>query len=125
MNEFSRGGAMSFNTASTYTCEICGKVVIDHPRHWRVVKRVASVCSDCRSAHERKKRTISTKTQRVKKKLVALRGSVCESCGADDRALDAHHITPSSRGGATDATNLILLCENCHLQAHRDLAGAQ
>ena len=31
---------------------------------------------------------------------------------------EIHHITPSAKGGSDDYSNLILICPNCHREAH-------
>lgn len=37
----------------------------------------------------------------------------------DDEGLPAHHIIPLADHGYDEAFNLIVLCPNCHLVAHR------
>lgn len=48
----------------------------------------------------------------------------CVACGSG-RNLQAHHITPLSRGGSNRIENLKLLCQDCHKVAHggRGFAG--
>ena len=63
---------------------------------------------------------------RTKRAWVTLRRRVkdrdgwrCRECGGVGR-LDAHHITPVSRGGAAlDPDNVITLCQPCHHHRHR------
>lgn len=44
----------------------------------------------------------------------------CRECGAKDRRLHAHHVTPLSEGGAKfDMDNLTTVCEECHYELHR------
>lgn len=47
-------------------------------------------------------------------------GGKCQSCGSDYK-LEAHHITPLSRGGKNTRTNLICLCHDCHEKRHRHM----
>ena len=42
----------------------------------------------------------------------------CGGCGADVVVCQAHHIDPVSQGGATDITNMMLLCWGCHQKVH-------
>jgi hypothetical protein len=44
-------------------------------------------------------------------------GWQCRACGSA-WALERHHITYRSRGGATDANNVCCLCRPCHHDAH-------
>lgn len=41
---------------------------------------------------------------------------LCEQCGAV--AVDIHHKTKKSQGGADDVENLIALCRKCHDKEH-------
>ncbi len=45
----------------------------------------------------------------------------CVVCGSTDGPLEAHHVLFRSRGGATDESNLILLCPSCHRKRHDEL----
>jgi hypothetical protein len=45
-------------------------------------------------------------------------GYACQRCGATDRSLHVHHVTPISEGGSHDLTNLETLCERCHADEH-------
>lgn len=40
----------------------------------------------------------------------------CLLCGSNER-LDVHHAKPQNQGGTSDDSNLITLCEGCHLLA--------
>lgn len=44
--------------------------------------------------------------------------STCQGCGAEDVALQVHHIVPLSCGGTNTFRNLISLCEECHGRIH-------
>jgi len=43
---------------------------------------------------------------------------VCEQLIAFDETFDAHHIHPRHLGGTEQSSNLVLLHQTCHLQAH-------
>lgn len=45
---------------------------------------------------------------------------ICQKCGSKDN-LNAHHITPRSKGGTDTVGNGITLCENCHTALHEGL----
>ena len=43
-----------------------------------------------------------------------------QDCGKAGR-LEVHHVVPLEHGGTNDLGNLITLCVDCHLAAHREL----
>lgn len=45
----------------------------------------------------------------------------CQECGATNRTLHVHHITPISEGGGHRLSNLEALCESCHAEEHPTL----
>jgi 5-methylcytosine-specific restriction endonuclease McrA len=49
--------------------------------------------------------------------IVKFKGGECEHCGSDDR-LHLHHIIPRGEGGEDTMNNLLLVCEDCHLEIH-------
>jgi len=53
-------------------------------------------------------------------------GGACSECG-DRGALDVHHLRPIREGGTHRLENLVLLCRDCHQEAHGgcDLGLAQ
>lgn len=42
----------------------------------------------------------------------------CKSCETDCQILHVHHVIPLSRGGSNNISNLITLCEKCHINKH-------
>ena len=48
-----------------------------------------------------------------------VRDKQCIGCGMRASACDAHHITWWDDNGATDITNLVLLCPKCHKKVHK------
>lgn len=43
------------------------------------------------------------------------RDRVCAICGAISR-LEVHHVVGAAEGGATEPSNLVVLCHRCHLE---------
>ena len=52
-----------------------------------------------------------------RKRLIKQRGHKCQLCGYPGY-LELHHILPVQFGGGPEDSNLILLCEKCHADAH-------
>ena len=44
----------------------------------------------------------------------------CQDCGKA-AAMEAHHVKPLEDGGANTVENLLTLCRDCHIRAHRAL----
>ncbi len=42
----------------------------------------------------------------------------CSGCRANPALCEDHHVRPVSEGGATDISNMTLLCWDCHIQVH-------
>ena len=61
-----------------------------------------------------------TKRTATPAQMTALRAKYggCGGCGAHVALCQAHHIKPVSQGGATDITNMMLLCWGCHRKVH-------
>ncbi len=56
----------------------------------------------------------------VRRRVLARDRHRCQTPGCTNtRFLEVHHITPRSRGGSNDASNLITLCSACHRHTHR------
>jgi 5-methylcytosine-specific restriction endonuclease McrA len=53
----------------------------------------------------------------IRKRLIYERGHMCEMCGYTGN-LQLHHKLPAQFGGDCSDSNLILLCEKCHAEAH-------
>jgi 5-methylcytosine-specific restriction endonuclease McrA len=79
-------------------------------------------CYKCRTKREeqieRDNSRIRSKAHRIKKKLISERGNFCEQCNAFLEELHGHHIVPLRLGGPNEASNIRLLCINCHAKAH-------
>ena len=63
-----------------------------------------SVCSFSQSRHV---------SQTTKKIVYTRDGGICQCCGSSD-SLEYDHITPFSCGGASDVSNIQLLCQQCN-----------
>lgn len=48
---------------------------------------------------------------------LVLADNKCEKCG-DSKSLHVHHIVYRSKGGTDDISNLMVLCELCHIKEH-------
>ena len=57
-------------------------------------------------------------TDDAKKLFIEMRGSNCEECSSETD-LTVHHKTPLSHGGTNKASNLEVLCLNCHRKYHK------
>lgn len=79
-----------------------------------------------RKLAEEKKRLGDQARARARARFKAMVGAslACEVCGwvprppLGRRAINAHHLTPTTAGGSDLADNLIPLCPNCHALAH-------
>lgn len=61
----------------------------------------------------------SRKNRDIKRYLLGLRGTKCESCSYENvNILQVHHIIPKARGGTNNLNNLKILCPNCHYTEH-------
>lgn len=65
----------------------------------------------------RRYRSRAARISRLQIRAVLERDKVCRTCG--NPAKDIDHITPVSRGGQTELSNLQLLCRPCHQQKSR------
>ena len=54
----------------------------------------------------------------LKQKVIIRDGFKCALCYGEN-SLQVHHKTPKSIGGTNEMTNLITLCANCHVLAHK------
>jgi len=60
-----------------------------------------------------------------KRRQAELQMYTCPDCGQSFwrkplSTVQAHHIIPFSFGGATESSNLVLLCPDCHLRADQE-----
>jgi len=53
-----------------------------------------------------------------RKQVLERDGYECQDCGATDKPLHVHHVTPISEGGNHNLSNLEALCESCHAKEH-------
>lgn len=67
----------------------------------------------------RSRRIGSRESDRLRRKVLARDKYRCTKCGRPGR-LEAHHKIPVERGGLHEMGNLVTLCVDCHLAAHRE-----
>ena len=69
----------------------------------------------------RDKLLIKTQFKLLRTQLLSKKGNVCEKCGAVGKYV--HHIKPKSKFPKLylDKSNLIILCQKCHRQEHKEL----
>lgn len=60
-------------------------------------------------------------SKRTLSKIAKRMNMACCICGWNEAPIDIHHITPKSKGGTNDVSNLTPLCPNCHRKAHSNL----
>ena len=53
----------------------------------------------------------------ARKRIIKARGNKCEICGYTGY-IELHHKVPMILGGYHEESNVILLCEKCHADAH-------
>lgn len=55
------------------------------------------------------------------KQIIYKRDSCCINCGSEfkENKMQVHHIIPVSNNGLDKLSNLILLCETCHIEVHQ------
>jgi predicted restriction endonuclease len=58
----------------------------------------------------------------IRRATLARDGYRCRLCGAPNATLQVHHLLEVSRGGRTEPSNLLTLCEDCHAMVHPWLA---
>ena len=72
------------------------------------------------------KKRNSSSQKCARKRILKLTGAICGECSwqppiGREPLLYLHHIKPLFEGGTHDNSNLVLLCDPCHKQAHREL----
>lgn len=74
----------------------------------------------CRSLEDGMEKTkVRHDAARIRRFALRTHDGACAVCGFHaGRILRLHHITPVSKGGTNDASNLTLLCPNCHDSVH-------
>lgn len=74
----------------------------------------------CRKKHEniRRFKGSGTNSNYYRTAFLEERGGVCERCGVPD-GLELHHIVSVAEGGSHKASNLLVICEDCHKDEHK------
>ena len=94
-----------------------------------VASRGSRRCRTCERILARKRRNKTGRQNlppNMRASLYERSGGSCERCdkGFHARYMHIHHRLLRSRGGADDATNLVIICPSCHGWAHRNVAVA-
>lgn len=88
-------------------------------REFNTSNKNSRYCSDiCKQRNYRSKSKGDVSIKTLYKKLSNL---PCQICGWNEAPRDLHHITPVSKGGKNEETNLITLCPNHHRMVHSEL----
>ena len=62
---------------------------------------------------------IHNKKDKLRRKL----GGSCNKCGGGSKNLQIHHIRPVAEDGCNSTHNLLLLCNGCHKEIHKNQTG--
>lgn len=80
------------------------------------------VCFNCRIKREKANRKAREGSWTIRKrKIKEAGGNICSKCGQESDKVILHHIEPIALGGPTSSENTILLCSECHKEAHANL----
>ena len=63
---------------------------------------------------------LSNEFKQMKQAIINKRGYMCENCFSSNK-IDLHHKNNDHINGKERAEDLILLCRDCHNDAHKDL----
>ena len=70
------------------------------------------------------KATPAREWEGIRQKALAEQGRRCGKCGKAGR-MEVHHKVELQRGGTNAQSNLLVLCRDCHIAAHRPVMGEQ
>ena len=73
---------------------------------------------------ENHRKTSVRQWEKLRQRTFAEQGRRCQECGKAGM-LEVHHKVELQHGGTNDASNLLVLCRGCHIEAHRPKAGEQ
>lgn len=64
----------------------------------------------------------TTRWKRIRRTVRLRDGNQCRECGVSgtQKRLYVHHVTPRAQGGTDDYSNLITLCQPCHMRLERE-----
>ena len=89
------------------------------------IRKTPFLCYDCKLQRNAIRNEIQRKTAILKKQLVRERGSYCQRCQATGTELVAHHIVAVADGGATEPSNIEILCSACHKKHYEKVGYGQ
>ena len=107
------------NRLTKRICVVCGKEFICS-KHIKIDK---CKCDDCKKHHRpytKKTKFLLDYSKRTVMKILKRAGRGCEICGWNEESCDVHHITPKSKGGSDENSNLIIVCPCCHRMCHNN-----
>ncbi len=112
-----------------HPCPVCSKPVLASKHSLTCSKE----CAKSNYTRAGRKHAIGSSSARARyssrkfrKNFIYERGSKCEICSYDKLpVLNIHHIVERSNGGSDEAYNLIVLCRNCHGEAHTGLLNLE
>ncbi|MFC1595593.1 HNH endonuclease [Gemmatimonadota bacterium] len=97
--------------------------------YWRITQPIANRISREASPPTPELQTSSRLSTGQLRQLLIAQGrslSICQECGLEEPdIMNVHHIIPISEGGTNNASNLIVLCPNCHTRAHKEIREHQ
>jgi 5-methylcytosine-specific restriction endonuclease McrA len=107
------------------SCDNCGKLF----ERYRSKISESNFCSkDCKYKFSRKDGFDgnfyhSSQWERRRKEIRNRDDNSCVWCGEEEKELHVHHLRPISAGGSRlDKSNLVTLCQQCHVVAHQALS---
>ena len=101
-------------------CKHCGKEFMSASKN---AKYCSNLCKQ-KNYRERQKSQVNTYSS-IKTYYKLFENVPCEICGWDKTTRDLHHIVEVSNGGATELSNLICVCPNCHRMIHNNLISKE
>jgi predicted nucleic acid-binding Zn ribbon protein len=100
-------------------CPVCSTVVPRSKRAKTCSRKCANVQRTGISYNIGRPRDKCAKIRTIRAELIAERGGKCNRCTYSKvEILQLHHILERANGGGDEASNLELLCPNCHTEHH-------
>jgi predicted restriction endonuclease len=93
----------------------------DQVLRWLILKRKAAIEAQIfteYAAHPVEERPDPETWEVIRQATLQRDGYRCRICGEQDTTLQVHHLLELSRGGRTEASNLLTLCKDCHTKIH-------
>jgi 5-methylcytosine-specific restriction endonuclease McrA len=126
----------SLAKTTTLECERCGENYKTHPNQ----AEVSRFCSnECQISHRKGHGGVMSRGEdnphweggaaRSRERALERDGYTCQRCGCEvgdglrekSYSAEVHHIIPRSAGGPDTLSNLVTLCWECHMKAHKSM----